>query len=153
MNEELHGPTVSAFRRAIAEVKQRWSVIGWVTKIFLSLAPPCFGRHVKPLVPAAFAVVGTYQPALGRGGLYGPLFLCVIHKEGLYPSSGDINRLMMMMMKCKETFVVQATARRRQRSGREATARSRTRPRRNTALPVHPARAPPRAACAAVRTP
>jgi hypothetical protein len=29
---------------------------------------------------------------------YGPFFLCVIHKEGLCPSSGDINRLMMMMM-------------------------------------------------------
>jgi hypothetical protein len=32
--EELNGPAVSAFRRAIAEVKQRWSVIGWVTKIY-----------------------------------------------------------------------------------------------------------------------
>jgi hypothetical protein len=57
---------------------------------------PCFGRHVKPLVPAAFAVVSTHQPALGlRGGLW-PVLLCVIHKEGLCPSSGDINRLMMM---------------------------------------------------------
>jgi hypothetical protein len=28
---------------------------------------------------------------------YGPLFLCVIHKERLCPSSGDINGLMMMM--------------------------------------------------------
>jgi hypothetical protein len=28
---------------------------------------------------------------------YGPFFLCLIHKEGLCPSSGDINRLMMMM--------------------------------------------------------
>jgi hypothetical protein len=27
---------------------------------------------------------------------YGPFSLCVIHKEGLCPSSGDINRLMMM---------------------------------------------------------
>jgi hypothetical protein len=27
---------------------------------------------------------------------YGPFFSCVIHKQGLYPSSGDINRLMMM---------------------------------------------------------
>jgi hypothetical protein len=26
-----HGPAVSALRRAIVEVKQRWSVIGWVT--------------------------------------------------------------------------------------------------------------------------
>jgi hypothetical protein len=36
----------------------------------LSRAPPCFDRHVKPLVPAAFAVVSIHQPALGpRGGL------------------------------------------------------------------------------------
>jgi hypothetical protein len=70
MYEELEGPEVSALRRAIAEVIQRWSVIGWVTKNLLSRAPPYFGRHVKPLVPAAFAVVSTYQPALGlRGGL------------------------------------------------------------------------------------
>jgi hypothetical protein len=41
----------------------------------LSSAPPCFGRHVKPLVPAAFVVVSTHQPALGpRGGLW-PVFL------------------------------------------------------------------------------
>ncbi|RVE42480.1 hypothetical protein evm_012876 [Chilo suppressalis] len=56
---------------AIVEVKQlsQWSVIGWVTKNLLSRAPPCFGRHVKPLVPAAFAVVSTHQSALGpRGG-------------------------------------------------------------------------------------
>ncbi|RVE43990.1 hypothetical protein evm_011345 [Chilo suppressalis] len=35
----------------------------------LSRAPPCFGRHVKPSVPAASAVVSTHQSALGpRGG-------------------------------------------------------------------------------------
>jgi hypothetical protein len=55
----------------------------------------CFGRHVKPLVQAAFSVVSTHQPALVS---YGPFSLCVIHKEGLCPSSGDINRLMMMMI-------------------------------------------------------
>jgi hypothetical protein len=27
----------------------------------LSRAPPCFGRHVKPLVPVAFAVVSTHS--------------------------------------------------------------------------------------------
>jgi hypothetical protein len=60
---------VSALRRAIAKVKQRWSVIGWVTKNLISRAPPCFSRHVKPLVPAAFAVVSTHQPELDpRGG-------------------------------------------------------------------------------------
>jgi hypothetical protein len=75
-NDELDGPAVSALRCAITEVKQRWSVIRWVTKSLLSRAPPCFGRHVKPLS-------------------YGPFSLCVIHRECLYPSSGDINRLMM----------------------------------------------------------
>jgi hypothetical protein len=70
-----------SLRRAIAKVKQRRSVIGWVTK-YLSRVPPCFGRYVKPLVPAAFAVVST-QSALGpRRGLR-PISLCVIHKEGL----------------------------------------------------------------------
>jgi hypothetical protein len=34
--EELDGRAVSALRRAIAEGKQRWSVIGWVTKNLLS---------------------------------------------------------------------------------------------------------------------
>jgi hypothetical protein len=77
MYEELDGPAVSALRRAIAEVKQRWSVIGWVTKNLLLRAPPCFGRHVKPLVPAAFTVVRTHQPALGpRGVLWPVLLIC-----------------------------------------------------------------------------
>jgi hypothetical protein len=31
-DEELDGPVVSALRPVISEVKQRWSVIGWVTK-------------------------------------------------------------------------------------------------------------------------
>jgi hypothetical protein len=31
-HEELDGPAVSALRRAIAEVKQSWSVIEWVTE-------------------------------------------------------------------------------------------------------------------------
>jgi hypothetical protein len=76
-----------------------------VTKNLLSRAIPCFGKQVKPLVPAAFVVVSTHQHALGpRGGL-GPFSLCVIHKEGLCTSSGDINRLMMMMMKGKERHI------------------------------------------------
>jgi hypothetical protein len=70
--EELDGLVISALRRDIAEVKQRWSVIGWVTK-----TPPSFGSHVKALVPAVFAVVNTHQPALGpRGGLWHVLVRC-----------------------------------------------------------------------------
>jgi hypothetical protein len=89
--EELNGPAVSGLRRAIAEVKQRWSVIGCVTKNVLSRTPPCFGRHVKPLVPVAFALDPHWPRVVG----YGPFSLCVIHKEGLCPSSGGINKLMM----------------------------------------------------------
>jgi hypothetical protein len=74
-NEELDGPAASALRREIAEVKQRWSVIGWVKILFLlSRVPPCCRRHVKRLVPA-FAVVSTHQSALGpRGALWLVLF-------------------------------------------------------------------------------
>jgi hypothetical protein len=39
----------------------RSNEIGWVTKNLLSRAPPCFGRHVKPLVPVAFAIVSTHS--------------------------------------------------------------------------------------------
>jgi hypothetical protein len=88
--EDLYGPAVSALRYEIAEVKQRCSVIGWVTKNLLSRAPPSFGRHVKPLVLAAFAVVSPHQPALARVVGYGPFSLCVIRKESLCPSSGGI---------------------------------------------------------------
>jgi hypothetical protein len=75
MREELDSPAVSA----IAEARQRfqWSVMGWVTKTLSSRVPPCFGMHVKPLVPAVFAVVSTHQSALGsRGGLW-PVLLVV----------------------------------------------------------------------------
>jgi hypothetical protein len=106
LTEELGGPTVSALRRAIAEAKQRWSVIGWVIKNLLSQAPSYFGRHVEPLVPAAFAVVqhtntsrtAPNNPHWARVVGFGPFSLCVIHKEGLCLSSGDIKRLMIMMM-------------------------------------------------------
>jgi hypothetical protein len=62
--EELDGPEVNALLRAIEAVKQRWSVIEWVTKYLLSRATPCFGIHVKPLVSAAFGILGP------RGGLW-----------------------------------------------------------------------------------
>jgi hypothetical protein len=45
------------------------------------------------MVRAAFAVVSTYQPALGPRGVLWPVSLCVIHKEGLCHSSRCINRL------------------------------------------------------------
>jgi hypothetical protein len=39
---------------------------------------------------------------------YGPFSLCAIQKEGLRPSSGDINRLMMMMMMMRNTADVRS---------------------------------------------
>jgi hypothetical protein len=62
-------------RRTIAEAKQLLSVIGCVIKNLLSRVPPCFGGHVKPLVPAAFAVVSTHQPALAPRGSLWPVLL------------------------------------------------------------------------------
>jgi hypothetical protein len=60
--------------------------------LYCVLCCVCFGRHVKPLVQAAFAVV-MHTPNRNR-----PFSLCVIHKEGLCPSSGVINRLMMKIL-------------------------------------------------------
>jgi hypothetical protein len=46
--------------------------------------------HLQSLAPT--------NPHWARVVGYFPFSLWVIHKEGLCPSSGDINRLMMMMM-------------------------------------------------------
>jgi hypothetical protein len=42
--------------------------------------------------------LATTNPHWARVVGNGPFSLCVIHNEGLCPSSGGINRLMMMMM-------------------------------------------------------
>jgi hypothetical protein len=91
--KELNCPTVSELRREIVKVKQRWAIIGWVTKNLLYRVPSCFGRHVKMLVQAALAPTILHWVCGVGNGLFS---LCVIHKKGLCPSSGDINGLMMM---------------------------------------------------------
>jgi hypothetical protein len=66
--EELDGPAVSALRRAIGEVKQRWSVMRWVNfrasegtlSLWISLTP--------------------INPHWARVVDYGPFSLSVIHK-------------------------------------------------------------------------
>jgi hypothetical protein len=55
-----------------------------VTENLISRVPPCFGRHVKPLVLTAAVNI-----ALGPCGLW-PVLL-IIHKEGLYLSGADDN--------------------------------------------------------------
>jgi hypothetical protein len=65
---------MESVRFGVRSRKLSKSVIGWVTKNLLFRAP-CFGRHVKSLVLAAFAVVSARQSALGlRGGLW-PILL------------------------------------------------------------------------------
>jgi hypothetical protein len=78
---------VSALRCAIGEVEQRWSVVGWVTKYYLYLFRASEGK-------------------LSRWW-FSPFSLCIIHKEGLCPSSGGINRLMMMMMMIQRDFLTE----------------------------------------------
>jgi hypothetical protein len=46
--------------------------------------------HLQSLAPT--------NPHWARVVGYGPFSLWVIHKEGLCPSSGDINRLMMILL-------------------------------------------------------
>jgi hypothetical protein len=61
MLEEHDGRAVSALsvrsrKLSIVEVSH------WIgDQNLLSRAPPCFGRHVKLLVPAAFPVVSTHS--------------------------------------------------------------------------------------------
>jgi hypothetical protein len=44
---------------------------------FIISTPSRFERHVKPLVPAAFAVASIHQPALGpHSGLWPVLLMC-----------------------------------------------------------------------------
>jgi hypothetical protein len=87
-------------RCTIAAAKQKWSIIGWVTKFFyfeprrasaatLSQWSRLYLHSLAPTNPHWARVVGYYNCLFS---------LCVIHKEGLCPSSGDINRLMMMMI-------------------------------------------------------
>jgi hypothetical protein len=82
--EELDGTTASALWRALAEVKQRWSIIGWVTKNLL-FAPPCFGRHVR-WSRLHFQSLAPTNPHWARVVGYGPFSLCVIHNPPRGPS-------------------------------------------------------------------
>jgi hypothetical protein len=77
---------VSALRHEIVVVKQHWSVIGWVTKIYY-----------LELLRASEGTLNRTNPHWARVVGYGLFSLCVIHKEGLCPSGGYINRLMMMI--------------------------------------------------------
>jgi hypothetical protein len=81
------------------EVKQRWSVIYYLELLRASVGTLSrWSRlHLQSLAPT--------NPPWARVVGYGPFSLWVIHKEGLYPSSGDINKLMMMMDPATRTAI------------------------------------------------
>jgi hypothetical protein len=94
--EELDGPAISALdvrSRKLSNIGR--SSDGW-PKIYdlelLRTSEGTFGRwyrlYLQPLAPT--------NPHWARVVGYGPFPMWVIHKEGLGPSSGDINRLMMV---------------------------------------------------------
>jgi hypothetical protein len=93
VREDLDGPAVIALRLEIIEVKQRWLVQSWdgTLKIYYiellgasaGTLSRCFRLHLQSLAPT--------NPHWARVVGYDPFSLCIIHKEGLCPRSGDIN--------------------------------------------------------------
>jgi hypothetical protein len=81
--EELYGPAGSALRRAFAEVKQRCSVIEWVTKInyleFLRASEDTLSRSSRPHLQSLAPTNRHWARVVG----YGLFSLCVIHKPSL----------------------------------------------------------------------
>jgi hypothetical protein len=92
--EELDGPAVSALSvpsRKLSNIG--WSSDGWPKIYYFELRASegilsRWSRLYLPFTPT--------NPHWTRVVGYGPFSLWVIHKEGLCPSSEDINRLMMM---------------------------------------------------------
>jgi hypothetical protein len=81
--------------RAIAEAKQHWTVIGWLTKIYyldLLHASEC----TLAVGLGCIAVVSTHTPHWARVVGYGPFTLCVIQRKGRAPALGMMSRLMMI---------------------------------------------------------
>jgi hypothetical protein len=61
-SEELDGPAVSTLSVRSRKLNNVFKVCHRMgDQNLLSRARPCFGRHVKLLVPAAFAVVSTHS--------------------------------------------------------------------------------------------
>jgi hypothetical protein len=91
--EELDGPTVSALRRAIAEVKEHWLVIRWLTNILLSRVHSSLEDTLSRWSRLHLQVLAPTNPHWARVVGYGPFSFCIIHKEGMCLSSGDIHGL------------------------------------------------------------
>jgi hypothetical protein len=77
--------------------------------------PPFYTHTMSPVFCLFSIQVITHQPALLTNPLwarvvgYGPFSLCVIHNEGLCPSSGDIKRRMMIQVKVNTFYLLTST--------------------------------------------
>jgi hypothetical protein len=71
------------------------AVFGWMTKIYyielLRVSEGMLSRWFRLHLQSLASTI----PYWARVVRYGPFSLCVIHKEGLCPSNGDIYKLMM----------------------------------------------------------
>jgi hypothetical protein len=61
-------------------------------------APSCFGRQLSRWSRLYLQLLAPTNSHWVRVVGYGPYTLCVIHKEHMCPSSGGINKLIIMMM-------------------------------------------------------
>jgi hypothetical protein len=92
--EELDSPAISALgvrSRKLSNALNGQSWEGWPKPYHLELLRASEGK--LSLFPAAFASLAPTNPHWARVVGYGPFSLWFIHKEGLCPSSGDINTL------------------------------------------------------------
>jgi hypothetical protein len=103
-------------RRAIAEPEQcsQRSVIGWVNKIcYLELLRASEGTISRwSRLHLQLSVLSNPHWARVVGS--SPFSLCVIHKESLCPSSGDVNRLMMIRRRFQITQIQRTNVMRRE---------------------------------------
>jgi hypothetical protein len=85
----------------------RWSVIGWMTKYLFTLVSHWMDDQKFIILSSSvlgkarwsrlqLQTLASTNPLWAHVG-YGPFSLCVIHKEGLCSSSGDVSKLIMMM--------------------------------------------------------
>jgi hypothetical protein len=85
---------------------RRWSVMDWWPKIYyLQLFRPSKGTLSRWSRSHLQSLAST-NPHWARVVGYGPFSLCVIPKEDLCPSIGDINRLMMIMINILTTYLL-----------------------------------------------
>jgi hypothetical protein len=71
-HEELDGPAASVLGVRSRKLNNVLKGHRMGDQNLLSRVPPCFGRHVKPLIPVAFALVSTHSTPLTlqlQGGL------------------------------------------------------------------------------------